>query len=72
MGRYSYIRQQIEQFRASLKTVKAKSRLSPEDAGLRELEQIFTNRITSLEMLAADDDSKESSLGECDEFHNAA
>lgn len=54
MGQYSYIRQQIENYRETLKEIEERSGISPEDEGLHELKQIFTNRITSLEMILTD------------------
>lgn len=73
MGHLSYIQQQIEHFRAALKVIEDQAQASPEDEGLRELKEIFTNRIWSLEMLAKDnDESAHEAIPESTRFHNAA
>lgn len=56
MSRYSYIKQQIENYRATLKQIEEKAGLSPEDEGLKELRLIFANRIASLETALSDRD----------------
>ena len=56
MRRYSYIRQQIDNYRATLKEIEAKAGVSPDDDGLKELNRIFANRIASLEMILMEDD----------------
>ncbi|HXS74819.1 MAG TPA: hypothetical protein VN753_01495 [Terracidiphilus sp.] len=56
MGRYSYIRKQIENCRATLTQIEEQAGVSPEDEGLKELKQIFANRITSLEMIFKEED----------------
>ena len=56
MGRYSYIRQQIDNYRSTLKEIEEKAGVSPEDEGLKELNRIFANRIASLEMILMEDD----------------
>ena len=57
MRRYSYIRQQIENYRTTLKQIEEQAGISPDDEGLKELKQIFTNRITSLEMILKEDEA---------------
>jgi len=74
MGRYSYIRQQIDNYRSTLKEIEEKAGVSPEDEGLKELNRIFANRIASLELILPEDDrglhSRDASRR--DDFRDAA
>jgi hypothetical protein len=72
MGQYSYIRQQIENYRTTLKQIEEQAGLSPEDEGLNELKQIFTNRITSLEMILGAEDRDTVRESDSTDFPNAA
>jgi len=55
MSQYSYIRQQIENYRATLKQIEERAGVSPEDEGLIELKRIFMHRISSLETMLEED-----------------
>lgn len=72
MGQYSYIRQQIENYRTTLKQIEEQAGVSPEDEGLNELKQIFTNRITSLEMILGAEDRGTVRESDSSDFRNAA
>ncbi len=72
MGRYSYIRQQIDNYRATLKEIEEKAGLSPEDEGLKELNRIFANRIASLEMILTENDRDICVASNRNDFRDAA
>ena len=72
MAHFSYIKDQIEQFRAALKVIEDQAETAPEDAGLRELKEIYINRISSLEMLVKEDDRAAEAVSGPSKFPNAA
>ena len=72
MAHFSYIKDQIAHFRTALKVIEDHAEASPEDAGLRELKEIYTNRICSLEMIARENDETHEPVSGLGRFNNAA
>lgn len=74
MGQYSYIRKQIESYRATLREIEERAGVLPDDEGLKELRQIFTNRITSLQMMMTEEARGTASprVAKSNDFPNAA